>query len=296
MIDRKVSIGIPVYNGEIYMRKVLDNIIKQKYPNKEIIISDSCSQDNTQSICKIYTSKYKFIKYFRHKKKIDIFKNFNFVLQKAKGEFFTWQAQDDLRTKNFLKNNIRNLNYDNSLVASTGISIFDKKKFKNKSYIDFDLRKDIFANLNIFFKNKWFLNGIFYSVVRLKILKKFPFNNFPNYFARDLTVILYLIRCGLIKRDLGSKSYFGSKGLSFHPQTLKLQKLNKNSFLEYFFPFIHFTRHAVFLYKEEKILIKILLIFYLVKLNTFTGLYLVIKNFLYNWRVKFSSLLSGPDQ
>jgi len=284
MIEKKISIGLPIYNAEIYIKKVLNNIIKQKYPNKEIIISDSCSQDRTESICKIYASKYKFIKYFRHKKKIDIFKNFNFVMQKSKGEYFTWQAQDDLRTVNFLKNNIKNLNYDNSLVASTGVSIFDKKKFKKNNYVDFDLSNNIFSNINIFFKNKWLLNGMFYSVIRLKILKKFPFNNFPNYFARDLTVILYLIRCGLIKRDLNSKSYFGSNGLSFHPQTLKLQRLNQSSLLESFFPFIHFTRHAIFLYKDEKILVKILLLFHLVKINIFTGLFLVLKNFLNNYK------------
>ena len=61
---KKISIGLPVYNEEKNIENVLKNIINQKYKNKEIIISDNSSDDNTKIICIRYSSKYNFIKYF----------------------------------------------------------------------------------------------------------------------------------------------------------------------------------------------------------------------------------------
>jgi glycosyltransferase involved in cell wall biosynthesis len=132
MIEKKVSIGLPLYNAEIYIKKVLNNIIKQKYPNKEIIISDSFSQDRTESICKIYASKYKFIKYFRHKKKIDIFKNFNFVMQKSKGEYFTGKTPQDLPSQTLIKIKVQQSS-NSALTTVTLNSTYSKLK-SNKDY------------------------------------------------------------------------------------------------------------------------------------------------------------------
>jgi glycosyltransferase involved in cell wall biosynthesis len=131
----KVVIGLPIYNEEKNLNKVLKNIIKQKCIGKKVIISDNNSTDKTEEICKKYIKKYNYIKYYRQKKKIDQFKNFNFVLQKAKSKYFIWQAADDLRSKNFLVRNINFLEKNPLFVASTGISILDKKNFKRKLLI-----------------------------------------------------------------------------------------------------------------------------------------------------------------
>ena len=69
----KIAIGLPIYNEEKNLDKVLKNIIRQKIKSKEVIISDNNSNDKTQEICKKYIKKYKFIKYYRQKKKIDIY-------------------------------------------------------------------------------------------------------------------------------------------------------------------------------------------------------------------------------
>jgi hypothetical protein len=67
-------------------------------------------------------------------------------------------------------------------------------------------------------------------VVRLDVLKKFPFNNFKNYFARDWTIIMFLLGQGQINRDRISRAYFGSKGLSFKPHTLKIQRFSDKKY------------------------------------------------------------------
>ena len=84
-----VSIGVPVFNGEKFIGKTLDSLINQTYKNIEIIISDNCSDDKTTNICKNYCKLDSRIKFFRHDEKIDVAKNFYFVLKKSKGNYFT---------------------------------------------------------------------------------------------------------------------------------------------------------------------------------------------------------------
>jgi glycosyltransferase involved in cell wall biosynthesis len=275
----KIAIGLPIYNEEKNLDKVLKNIIRQKIKSKEVIISDNNSNDKTQEICKKYTKKYKFIKYYRQKKTIDIFKNYNFVLQKAKSKYFIWQAADDLRSRNFLIRNINFLDSNPSFVASTGISVLDKVKFSN-NIISFNLSGNIYKRLFNFFRYKWLSRGIFDSVVRLDVLKKFPFNNFKNYFARDWTIIMFLLGQGQINRDRISRAYFGSKGLSFKPHTLKIQRFSdkKYNYIEAIFPFFYFTKHSIFLYKNYNVFIKLFLFFNLFVLNFISGFKLVLKN------------------
>ena len=50
-----VSIGMPVYNGELYISKVIEAILAQTYTKFELIISDNASVDNTENICRNYS-------------------------------------------------------------------------------------------------------------------------------------------------------------------------------------------------------------------------------------------------
>lgn len=52
-----VSIGMPVYNGEKFIRKSLDSLLAQSCSNFELIISDNASTDKTYEICKEYQKK-----------------------------------------------------------------------------------------------------------------------------------------------------------------------------------------------------------------------------------------------
>ena len=63
-----VSIGLPVFNGETYLKQALDSIIAQTYKDFELIISDNASTDKTQNICLKYASEHDCIRYYRNKK------------------------------------------------------------------------------------------------------------------------------------------------------------------------------------------------------------------------------------
>ena len=76
----KVSIGLPVYNGERFLKVKLDSILQQTHTNFELIISDNASTDKTENICIEYKNKDNRIKYFRQEKNFGVTLNFEFVL------------------------------------------------------------------------------------------------------------------------------------------------------------------------------------------------------------------------
>lgn len=87
-----VSIIIPVYNGEKYMREAIDSALAQTYGNIEILVINDGSKDTTDKIAKSYTSK---IRYFS-KENGGVSTALNLGIENMKGEYFSWLSHDDV--------------------------------------------------------------------------------------------------------------------------------------------------------------------------------------------------------
>jgi len=125
MSDNKprVSIGLPVFNGEGYLAEALDSILAQTYSDFELIISDNASTDRTPEICRAYAARDPRIRYYRNAKNLGASPNFNRVLELSSGEYFKWAAYDDVLGPEFLSRCITVLDQDPSIVlchAKTG--------------------------------------------------------------------------------------------------------------------------------------------------------------------------------
>jgi hypothetical protein len=100
-----VSIGIPTYNRPQQLRKTLTSITCQTYSNLEIIVSDNCSSDDeTQEVVQEFMETDSRIRYFRQDENIGMFYNFKFVFDVSKGDYFTWVADDDARSIDYIEN------------------------------------------------------------------------------------------------------------------------------------------------------------------------------------------------
>ena len=97
-----VSIGLPVYNGERFLKRALDSLLAQDFQNLELILSDNASTDDTSMICEEYASKDARIRYVRNATNLGALKNFNQVLDLARGTYFMWAAYDDLWEPDFI--------------------------------------------------------------------------------------------------------------------------------------------------------------------------------------------------
>lgn len=101
-IGHRISIGVPVFNGEAYLKQALDSLLAQTFTDFELIISDNASNDHTSDICLDYAKRDSRIKYHRSDTNLGASYNFNHVFKLAKGEFFVWAAHDDLWHPEFL--------------------------------------------------------------------------------------------------------------------------------------------------------------------------------------------------
>lgn len=98
----RVSIGLPVFNGEKYLAEALDSILVQTYTDFELIISDNASTDRTSEICEAYVARDPRIRYYRNARNLGAAPNFGRVFESSSGEYFKWAACDDLIAPDFL--------------------------------------------------------------------------------------------------------------------------------------------------------------------------------------------------
>lgn len=112
----RVSIGLPVFNGEKYIESALDSILNQTYSNFELIIVDNASTDQTPRICHEYMAKDKRIRYYRNKINLGAVANSNRAFKLSSGEYFKWAADDDVLAPEFLAKCINILDSDPSIV------------------------------------------------------------------------------------------------------------------------------------------------------------------------------------
>lgn len=99
----RLSIGLPVYNGESYLAESLEALLGQSYEDFELVISDNASTDGTAEICRRYHKQDSRIQYVRQPRNIGLVPNHNFVVGQARGELFKWAAHDDLYARDLLK-------------------------------------------------------------------------------------------------------------------------------------------------------------------------------------------------
>jgi glycosyltransferase involved in cell wall biosynthesis len=111
-----VSIGLPIYNGEKFLREALDSLLSQTFENFELIISDNASTDKTEEICRKYADKDRRIRYYRNEENIGAARNFNRVFEISTGKYFKWAAHDDICAPNFIADCVEVLDREDSVV------------------------------------------------------------------------------------------------------------------------------------------------------------------------------------
>ena len=80
----KVTVGIPTYNNEKFIRKAIDSVLSQTFSDFELIISDDASTDSTPTICDEYKHKDDRIHFIRQEENKGAQWNFSFLVDQAK--------------------------------------------------------------------------------------------------------------------------------------------------------------------------------------------------------------------
>jgi glycosyltransferase involved in cell wall biosynthesis len=99
----RLTLGLPVYNGERYLAASLDALLAQSFTDFELIISDNGSTDGTGAIARRYESIDPRVRYVYHPRNLGSSFNHNFVIEQARSEFFKWVSDDDLYAPDLLQ-------------------------------------------------------------------------------------------------------------------------------------------------------------------------------------------------
>ena len=92
----RVSVGLPVYNGERFIKEALDSLLTQTFENFELVISDNGSTDATTEICNSYAAQDPRIRFYRSEQNRGGSWNFRRVFDLSTAEYFRWHSYDDL--------------------------------------------------------------------------------------------------------------------------------------------------------------------------------------------------------
>lgn len=180
----KVSIGVPVYNGEKYLEGCLCNLLAQSFADFEIIISDNCSTDKTRSICETIAAADARVRYYRAEANQGATWNFNRVVELASAPYFKWAAYDDLISPDYLTACVRILDAEPTTVIAYGATtIIDGEGNELETHPD-----------------------------RISIQDKSPASRFREYLYKvGLTNAIYgLMRLDTLRRTSGHVAYPGS--------------------------------------------------------------------------------------
>ena len=208
----KVSLGMPVYNGEKYIQEALDSLLTQTFTDFELIISDNASTDNTSVICQGYAKNDLRIRYIRQDQNKGAIANFKFVLDEAVGEYFMWVAYDDLWAPDFLMDATallldKNINFVFPTFELRSIRLGLAKKFSPEifRFIESSDRKWRILHFMALHYLSFSVN-IVYSLFKKEFLQTvWSIQNISNEGAMG-TIVLSLSR-GVMSNSLFSKRY-----------------------------------------------------------------------------------------
>ncbi len=195
-----ISIGLPVYNGEKYIKKRIKSILNQSFQNFEIIISNNASTDLTEEICIELEKQDVRIKYFKQPHNIGGMSNFGFVLSKAQREFFVWASHDDEWDVEFLKKNYEFLEVEKSYVGSvTKVDFINLENNETKLENNSKIRKILRNKMRSKRPNLYPIRGKYYKKIR-NILK-----------SRSSTMMYGLMRTEFLQKSMIEQRFLGDE-------------------------------------------------------------------------------------
>lgn len=260
-MNQLVSIGMPIYNRPIEMKRALDSILSQTYTNFELIISnDNSPNPEIDIIARNYSDVDNRIKYFKQEKSLKTVDNYSFVLKKASGKYFMWLADDDWIDSNFIQDCLEFLENNDDYSICEGKCIYQD----NGVILHSNSSKSSFSNsswyriINYFFSVS--LNGYMYGLIRKSCLDKIEFENEIGF---DWQIAGSLFYQGKVKVLDTTAHYITKGGVSNQTSSLSSQFKKSTVISRNFIGLGSSLNCALYIFKskvyKEGVLLKLLL-------------------------------------
>jgi glycosyltransferase involved in cell wall biosynthesis len=189
----RVTVGLPVFNGEGVIREALDALLGQTYEDFELIVSDNASTDGTGEICREYTKRDARVRYIRQPSNIGLVPNHIFLMERARGEFFKWASHDDLYARQLLARCVQALDADpDAVLAHSWSAMIDREgnvigTFQDRVAVDSAWTPDRFRSMLF---DGW--DDYTYGVIRTRALRRMTRRGSYHFADRTLNTELAL--------------------------------------------------------------------------------------------------------
>ena len=198
---QKISIGLPVYNGARYLRRTIETILAQSFPDFELILLDNASTDETPDICQTYAAVDNRIRVLRNRHNIGAVPNWNLALGMARFPYFKWAAYDDVHEATFLEKTYAVMEADGGVVLCHTQSRFVDE---DEQDLPFDPVRNSYVDR---LQNK--RAG---APMPGRATSKDPVQRFRDIFLHTVRCVDQhgLIRTDVLRKTAKLRSYFGS--------------------------------------------------------------------------------------
>lgn len=172
-----VSIFIPVYNGECFLRKTIESLLSQTYTNFECLFVDDASTDKSVDIIKAFEEKDRRIKLFKKKHEGNAVASWIFVQSKMEGSFILYSSQDDWFSVDWIEKAVNKMISENLDACVSDVFLYwNENKIKKI--------KGLYGNHDVVIDGKEaFFRSLSWSIScsamwRSDIVEKYKFDNF----------------------------------------------------------------------------------------------------------------------
>ncbi len=235
-----VSVVLPVYNEEMFIRETLESILAQDYENLEILISDNHSSDNTALLCREFAGRDQRIRCWDQPFNIGANSNHMFLSRKATGKYLVFTSGHDKWSASFISVNVNALEVHERAVLSYGTPcwIDEKGKLLDRFSGWFDTRG--LTILSRFFFVFWGKPNPILGLIRRE---KLPDLEGYNFTGADMVILCRLALEGEFIHSVNTLFYRRqNRNPESHDERLKRYVSDEmkigTSFLTSFFPLI----------------------------------------------------------
>lgn len=178
----RVSIGMPVYNGEQWLDDTLRALRAQTLADFELIISDNASTDGTEGICARHVAQDKRIRYRRNSRNIGANRNYAAVLAAARADYFKWASSNDLCEPEFLERCVAALEAEPGAVLAYPMTTLFADEPRDGTLYEGDLSvmQDRAAARFAYVMCKMQLNNAMNGVIRTRMLRRTHLGTFRS--------------------------------------------------------------------------------------------------------------------
>ncbi len=196
-----VSVVLPVYNEELFIKETLEGILNQDYETLEILISDNHSSDGTASLCREFARRDQRIQFFQQASNVGVTANHDFLISKAKGVYLILTAGHDKWSSNYISANVQVMEDHSSVILSYGTP-----RWIDETGLPFDRFSGWFDTRGMTIVSRFFF--VFWGkpnpILGLIRRDKFPNLEDYNFVGADLVILCRLALQGEFSHTVNS--------------------------------------------------------------------------------------------